>query len=197
MSGLDGSEQLEGLEGPPDQTHHAVEPPVRLQLHHSICSGSEGAVELATYGGRPAVAKLLGPDSSGLAAWRAEVAMYGRLEALQGVLVPELLDACHLELGVHFVAMGLVDGKPLSSLATVPDDVAASALHCLRSLQAHVPGFLHGDIRLPNILWLDRSGSGGAPPACMFLDFGRSSSNGTAAQQADEECVLRCLLGLP
>ena len=105
-------------------------------------------------GGAPAVVKLLGPDDYGLAQYEAELRMYRLLQPLQGQLVPRLLGAGHLDFGVHFLATSTIDGTPLSSLPHVTDSVASGALRALQRLQAVFPNFLHGDIRLENVLVL-------------------------------------------
>ena len=171
-----------------------------LQLHRELCSGSEGIVAAATYFGRPAVVKLLGPDRRGLAAWRREVDMYERLGALQGQLVPQLLGSGHLEAGVHYIALSCVEGTALSSLPAIPQRAMESALAGLRRLQEAVPGFLHGDLRLANIMWATPSHDGPAAAAaasCVLIDFGRSRSDGDSAQQAEEELMLRRMLRVP
>ena len=176
----------------------------------------------ATYFGRPAVVKLLGPDRRGLKAWRTEVDMYERLSALQGQLVPQLLGSGHLEVGVHYIALSCVEGTALSSLPAIPQRAAESALAGLRRLQETVPGFLHGDLRPANIMWASPSqegaaaavappsqegaaavappsqeGAAAAAPSCVFIDFGRSRSDGDSAQQAEEEVKLRRMLRVP
>ena len=149
--------------------------------------------------------------------------MYERLGALQGQLVPQLLGSGHLEVGVHYIALSCVEGTALSSLPAIPQRAAESALAGLRRLQEAVPGFLHGDLRPANIMWASPSqegaaattaspsqegaaattaspsqeGAAAAAPSCVFIDFGRSRSNGDSAQQAEEEVKLRRMLRVP
>ena len=170
-----------------------------LQLHHELCCGSEGIVAAATYSGRPAIVKLLGPDRGGLKAWRREVDMYQRLVALQGRLVPQLLGSGHLEAGVHYIALSCVEGTTFSSLPAIPQRAMESASAGLQLLQETVPGFLHGDLRPANIMWASPSEEGAASAAasCVFIDFGRSRCDGDSAQQAEEELMLRRMLRVP
>ncbi|KAG2445030.1 hypothetical protein HYH02_008898 [Chlamydomonas schloesseri] len=126
---------------------------VLLRFRQEIGPGSEGKVVAGTCDGVDCVIKLLGPDRSGLAAYRREVAAYAALEGLQGRHVPELLAWGKLAWGVRFLAVRRVaGGVPLSSLPRpVPAAVAAAALGALEAAQAACPGFVHGDVRLENV----------------------------------------------
>ena len=159
---------------------------------------------MGEYGGAPAVVKLFGPDRGGLAAYDRELKVYQKLEALQGQVVPCLLGAGYLTAGVHYLAVARIEGPPLSGLphiSTAVADAAACALGRLHSSQA---GFLHGDIRLQNVM-LARGctavGAGGAGNAddtdvrCMFIDFGRSQLGGSMAEQHKEVKLLKHLMG--
>lgn len=171
-----------------------------LMLDHEIAMGSEGSVVLGSYFGRPAIIKLLGPDRRGLRIWRTEVQMLERLKVLQGEWVPELLGSGHLEAGVHFIALSKVDGESLSKLRDnsggFPPGVGESAKAGLKRLREVVPGFLHGDIRLENVMWgVQGSANNRASSSCVFIDFGRSRADGSIVQQAQEELHLCSLLG--
>ncbi|PNH05089.1 hypothetical protein TSOC_008675 [Tetrabaena socialis] len=162
-------------------------------LSGQLSTGSEGAVLHGLCRGMAAVVKLLGPDDHGLAAYGREVQAYRALEPLQGKAVPVLLAAGHLAAGVHFLATGLVQGSPLSSLVPVPDAVARAAMRALERVHGTSPGFLHGDIRLQNMLLA--AGTGEDTPTCVVLDFGRSRLGGNTQQQEHERAQLRALLG--
>lgn len=165
-----------------------------LRLQRQLCRGSSGLVMVGEWSGEAAVVKLLGPDSEGLSALDQECSMYAELQAVQGKLIPCFLAAGHLAAGVHFLATGLIDGLPLSSLAVIPPAVAEAAVNALESLAATFPGFLHGDLRLANVLVLS-SGSNTAP-RCMWLDLARSRLDGTVRQQKAEQRHLKRLLGM-
>ena len=187
---------------PPSSPQQALPTPVMVDLHRKLCDGSAGAVVLGAYGGAPAVVKLLGPDDYGLAQYEAELHMYHLLEPLQGQVVPRLLGAGYLDFGVHFLATSTIDGTPLSSLPHVTDAVASGALLALQRIRDVLPGFLHGDIRLENVLVLSThggegggGGDGEADAACMFVDFACSQVGGSMAEQREEEKRLKRLTG--
>lgn len=168
-----------------------------ILLDREISGYSDGTVVLGAYDGRPAVIKLLGPDHHGLRAWRAEVEMYGRLRALQGERVPQLIGSGHLKAGVHYIALGKVFGDTISNLhGTIPTEAGESARQGLIRLREIVPGFLHGDLRPRNIMWgaCSAEGAAGEPsgrnPSCVFIDFGRSRINASDAEQRKEDLSL-------
>jgi tRNA A-37 threonylcarbamoyl transferase component Bud32 len=167
-----------------------------LQLHYKLCSGSAGAVVCGAYGADPAVVKLLGPDTHGLAEFRREVQAYTVLQKLQGNVVPHLLSVGRLVAGVHFIATRLIPGTPLSSLPTVPAPVADAAVHALsRAHEAHT-GFIHGDIRLQNIMLVDSASGSDTTVRCMVIDFGRSRLDGTPSDKVKEVKKLKRMLGM-
>ena len=159
---------------------------------------------MGKYGGAPAVVKLFGPDCGGLAAYDRELQVYHKLETLQGQVVPCLLGAGHLTAGVRYLAVARVEGPPLSGLPQIGPAVAAAAVCALGHLHSSHVGFLHGDIRLQNVM-LARGctavGAGGAGSAddtdvrCMFIDFGQSQLGGSIAEQHKEVKLLKHLMG--
>ncbi|KIZ02925.1 hypothetical protein MNEG_5034 [Monoraphidium neglectum] len=169
--------------------------------------GYSGLVVEGTYGGQPAIIKLYGPDDEGLDVCQQEVAAYGALAAVQGRLVPRMLGSGHARAGVWFVALEAVPGVPLSRLNPVPAAAAAAAVAALRELHSAVPGFVHGDIRLPNILFVeggrDAGGSdgwlGGAPKAgshCVIVDLGMARLGAAEEDVQAEQGLLERLLGV-
>lgn len=128
---------------------------VLLRFHQELASGgSEGLVMSGTCDGADCIIKLMGPDRCGLAAYEREVAAYAALEGLQGRHVPKLLAWGDLDFGVRFLALRRVAGaQSLSCLPRpLPAAVAAAALRALDAVQAACPGFVHGDVRLSNVV---------------------------------------------
>lgn len=170
-------------------------PPACLQLSDNrVCCGSAGEVVLGTCRGAAAVVKLLGPDNIGLAAFAQEWQMYAELHSVQGQLVPSLLAVGHLWAGVHFIATSRIDGVPLSSLTCIPEVVAVAAVKSLKTLYTAFPGFVHGDVRLANVLLVSESSD--AAPRCMWVDLARSRLDGTQKQREAELRKLKKLLGM-
>ncbi|KIZ06332.1 hypothetical protein MNEG_1630 [Monoraphidium neglectum] len=170
--------------------------------------GCSGLVVEGTYAGQPAIIKLYGPDDEGLDVCQQEVAAYGALAAVQGRLVPRLLGTGHAKDGVWFVALEALPGVPLSRLMPLPATVAAAALAALRELHNAVQGFVHGDIRLANILFVEgggdaggRGGDGrpdGAPKAggrCVIVDLGMARLGAAVEEVQAEQRLLERLLG--
>ena len=189
---LSSSESASPLNPEEEEDVALVRPVCALRLDYEISGASIGrSVVLGAYYGCPAVIKLLGPDSCGLRAWRAEVEMYGRLKALQGELVPQLLGSGHLNSGVHFIALGKVVGKTISALhGRIPPGAAESARQGLIRFREIVPGFLHGDIRPNNIMWGACSAERAGNPSCVFIDFGMSRIDASTVDQGQEELSL-------
>ncbi|KIY98652.1 hypothetical protein MNEG_9309 [Monoraphidium neglectum] len=162
-----------------------------------MCSGSAGDVMAGVYGGISAVIKLLGPDSAGLKAFDREARSYSLLRQEQGEVVPELLGTGWYPLaGVRYLAVRRIQGSPLSGLPAIPPAVAAAAVRALaRVHRAGGPGFLHGDVRLHNILLEEEAAaSSDGNPRCFVIDFGRASEGGSRAQQRREVEELQVLL---
>ncbi|PNH06126.1 hypothetical protein TSOC_007545 [Tetrabaena socialis] len=186
------------------QGQHGEEPPAgsladqphgMLVLHSKLCVGSAGLVVLGAYGGEPAVVKLLGPDDEGLTAYSRESSAYDAVQGLQGTVVPKLLAAGHANHGVYYIAVSRLPGQPLSEVAQpFPPGVVKAAEDALRQLHAACPGFLHGDIRLENMILLPPGSGGGDCAKCMAIDFGRARL-GRAQEQDMEVRQLRRLLG--
>ena len=149
---------------------------VLLRFQEELCAGSHGRVLAGTCDGVDCVIKLLGPDRSGLAAYEREVAVYTALEGLQGLHVPELLAWGDVDWGVRFLAVRRVaGGQPLSRLPRpIPAAVAATALRVLEAVQAACPGFVHGDMRLSNMLAVQA----GLPQPQPPLAAGAASAGG-------------------
>lgn len=107
-----------------------------------------------TCDGVDCVIKLLGPDRRGLAVYAREVAAYAALKRLQGLHVPKLLAWGDLDFGVRFLALRRVAGaQSLSCLPQpLPAVVAGAALQVLDAVQAACPNFVHGDLRLSNVV---------------------------------------------
>ncbi len=128
---------------------------VLLRFHQELASGGSGGLVMAgTCDGADCVIKLLGPDRRGLAAYEREVAAYAALKGLQGLHVPKLLAWGDLDYGVRFLALRRVAGaQSLSCLPRpLPAAVATAALRALDEVQAACPSFVHGDVRLSNVV---------------------------------------------
>ena len=156
---------------------------------------------MGKYGGAPAVVKLFGPDCGGLAAYDRELQVYHKLETLQGQVVPCLLGAGHLTAGACYLAVARVEGPLLSGLPQIGPAVAAAAVCALGRLHSSHAGFLHGDIRLQNVMLVRGCTAVGAGSAddtdvhCMFIDFGQSQLGGSMAEQHKEVKLLKHLMG--
>jgi serine/threonine protein kinase len=187
-----GSSSLSSWQRQPQQRTCNTGP----HLLHKICSGSAGDVMAGVYNGIPAVIKLLGPDSAGLEAFDREARSYSVLHQEQGEVVPQLLGVGWYPLaGVRYLAVRRIQGSPLSGLPTIPPSVAAAAVRALERVhRAGGPGFLHGDVRLQNILLEEAAASSDANPRCFIIDFGRASEGGSVAQQRQEVRELKALL---
>lgn len=163
----------------------------RLQLDKLLCEGSEGYVYQGSYSGTKAVFKLLGPARSPPNALRKEVAAYEALAPMQGKLLPTLLSTGSFKTGVWYIAVSFVEGTPLSQMDVISLEVAQAAVNALECL--HIEGnkgFLHGDIRLANVIYLESS------KKCNIIDFGRSKIGASHVQQAAEKQQLATLVGL-
>lgn len=110
----------------------------------------------------------------------------GALQPLQGVVVPEVLGWGHLMAGIYCLVTTRVDGVPLSQLSNVPDEVAAAAERALQQVCSVLPGFLHGDLRKPNIM-LHHKPDDTAPPKVFLLDFAASRLDGLPAEVAAQK----------
>lgn len=74
---------------------------------------------------------------------------------LQGSVVPRLA-AGHVGAGVYAIATTRIDGTPLSALAFIPEQVTRAAERALACIHAEITTFCHGDIRLENMLVVQR-----------------------------------------
>lgn len=166
-----------------------------VQLHGELCTGSAGLVTHGLCNGKPAVIKMYGPDDPGLATYRQELHVYKQLAVVQGRLVPELLGYGHLKAGVYFLATQYIQSEPLSAMANITPAIAKAALHALQQLQHARPGFLHGDIRLANVLLVGSAAGGDVDMKCMMIDFGQSKLNATRKDMQRELKQLKQVLG--
>ncbi len=158
--------------------------------------GDSGLVAHATLAGQAVVVKLYGPELDALEAYCTEFDAYSQLADLQGDVLPVLLAAgrpCpQVEDGVFAIAMRLVPGRTLRSMrGSIGVREAAAAMDALRQLHRRVPGFLHGDVRLSNVVLLPggreegegRERKGEGPPQCVVLDLGAARWGGTEEEQ--------------
>eukprot|EP00877_Chromochloris_zofingiensis_P011390 jgi/Chrzof1/6504/Cz18g13220.t1 len=181
---------------PPQHMHVDQAPGARdviIRLEAVMCEGSAGTVVRGGWWGDPAVFKLHGPDAVGLHDWKTEVAMYDRLSAEQGQLLPRMVGHGSMVAGMQYIALEKIDGVDLSDLPCITDDVAAAAMDALVTLQQHHPGFVHGDIRLENIMLL-ATPRPGESSSVMLIDLAWSKLGGSEAQQECEVQELTQLL---
>lgn len=164
---------------------------MRLQFERQLCDGCHGLVLAGKLSNRAAVFKLLGPNHEGMTAYYTELAALRYLSAKAVPAAVRLISASHLSAGVHYLATEFVAGTALSAVHPITPAIADAAVAALRTVHAAHPGFLHGDIRLPNVMLV--SGSD-APPECKIIDFGASSFNGCKAKQDQEMLQLQQLL---
>ncbi|PNG99895.1 hypothetical protein TSOC_014315 [Tetrabaena socialis] len=184
--------------------------PVRLCFLDLLAQGGDGIVFHGTCDGAPAVIKVFTWELCALAAYWQESVAYRALTMLQGSVVPLVLAHGKLPYGLRYIALRPIEGgEPLSGcLQPFPRAVAVAALRALQEVQAACPGFVHGDVRLENLLLVRAPGRGGAaegegePDAlggaalrCVLLDFARSRMDGSEQQQQRELAQLRQLLG--
>ncbi len=157
-----------------------------------IRHGHATLVAHTTLAGQEAVVKLYGPEPDGLKAYCAEFDAYRALEKLQGDIVPVMLAAgraCPVEEGDAFaIATRLVPGLTLEDVlyehGSVGEQVGEAAMEALRRLHAAVPGFLHGDLVLDNVVLVEQEA--GQPPRCVILGFGMARLDATPEEQAEE-----------
>lgn len=164
---------------------------LQLELADLLCEGSEGLVYRGNFGGTSAAIKLFGPGKSSLAAGYREITAYQAFKRQQGKLIPRLLSVGTFGPDVHYIASGLVQGTALSELDVISTEVKEAAVSALAQLHAEEnAAFLHGDIRLENVICVEGSNS------CVIIDFGRSRLGADAAEQAAEKQQLTALLAL-
>ncbi|KAG2452471.1 hypothetical protein HYH02_002711 [Chlamydomonas schloesseri] len=202
-----------------------------LQFLQQLGHGRDGMVFRCMYDGRPAVIKVYSWERHQVKAAAREEAAYRALAALQGSVVPKVMVTGRLSgdlRALRCLVMEPVEGRarPLSDCGyrrPFPEHVQAAAQQALsrahaEGFQADRGGFLHGDVRLANILLVGGGGGGGEDEAeavqqaqegasvahkaqaeeqvrCVLLDFGSSRLDGSAAEQAAELAKLRRLLG--
>lgn len=119
------------------------------------------------------------------------------MQPLQGHYIPRKLAWGQLAAGIHILATARVDGVPFSDLQSPQQQKAAAAAaaadKALQQIHSLQPGFLHGDLRLANIL-LQRGVDDAAPPTAVFIDFAASRLDGTPAEVEAETRQLKSLL---
>ncbi len=138
----------------PQLPHTSV---VQLQFLAALGHGRDGTVFRGTCGGQPAIIKVYTWEDHQLAAYYREALAYQALEALQGKVVPKVLAHGRMKGGLaslRYLAMRPVrGGVPLSDHPRpFPDEVARAAVRALAVVHRGVPGLLHGDVRLENVL---------------------------------------------
>ena len=155
--------------------------------------------------GRLVAIKVFSSCEDSVAASKAEASIYSHLQDLQGVVIPTCLGTGQVPLtGTGLLLMSLVVGRPLSSLsidcldARTRKEVGEAAMQSLTLI--HKRGVAHGDIRLANILYLDKKESRSlkgedldstispivaTPSRIMILDFGRSFLAGKKTLQVE------------
>lgn len=173
-------------------------PPVRLYCGDTLAVGCNGPVFSGTCNGAPAIVKVFTWDADAHDAYRREVAAYRALARLQGSVVPEVLDYGRMRFGLRYIALRPVEGgQPLSSCEwPFPRAVAKAAVKALQTAHATCEGFVHGDVRLENMLLLRQgAAAGGGTPRCVLLDFEWSRTDGDKEQQEQEQAQLERLLG--
>lgn len=119
------------------------------------------------------------------------------MQSLQGVSVPQLLAYGPLAAGVHYLATKQVEGMPFPPLHTMSQEAATAAATgaekvLLQICEQH-PGFVHGDLRLANLL-LVHNNDDTAVPTVMLIDFAASRLDGSAADVCAQFRELRSLL---
>lgn len=121
----------------------------------------------------------------------------GAMQSLQGVLVPQLLAYGPLAAGVHYLATKQVNGISFPPWDSMSQEAAAAAAagaeKVLRQICQQHPGFVHGDLRLPNLLLL-HSSDNTATPGVMLIDFAASKLDGSASEVQAQFQELRLLL---
>jgi hypothetical protein len=103
------------------------------------------------------------------------------------------LGAGRLQAGVFFLAIAIVQGVPLSKVARPARHHSDAALKALARLHS-VPGFLHGDLHLDNIIMLQAPDGQDTDIRCVILEFESSRFDASPAQQRKEQRRLGRLL---
>lgn len=120
-------------------------------------------------------------------------ALAATLAPVQGSAVPKLLACGQLGVGVRYIATARVDGVPYSRLPSVHEAAAEAAVRAMQQIRSVWPCFLHGDIRLANIM-LQKPGVDTAAPTAVILDFAASRLDGSPREVAAESRQLSSLL---
>lgn len=104
-------------------------------------------------------------------------AITGALKSCQGDQLPGFLGWGHLLAGIYYVVTAYVEGVPCNELSNELQAAAAAraAEAALQQICAVQPGFLHGDLRRPNVLI--KQGSNDV--TAVIIDLAASRLDGT------------------
>ncbi|KAG2492240.1 hypothetical protein HYH03_009484 [Edaphochlamys debaryana] len=184
---------------PSSQTPEAAHPwaggTVELDLGEALDFGHDGVLFWGQCGGCPAVIKVFTWGRH--AAYQREAQAYERLRSLHGSVLPRVLAAGRLPGGLRFIALQPLHDQPLSRLPRpLAPAVQAAALAALRAAQDAHPGFVHGDVRPANFMWVAPAEGGAGAEAAGAEGAGGEGAgaaqggSGGAAGGGGPRCVL-------
>lgn len=140
-------------------------------MYKMQCSGNS-AVMRGTYGNEACIMKVMNVTTEeGCEQVATEIAVYRRLQDLQGNSIPKFLGYGNL-CGVVDILILEACGEP-DYCATV--DVLKELLQ-----QIHARGFLHGDVELRNVVCHARRGH-------VLIDFGCSKVDNISEREKEDE----------
>jgi len=152
-------------------------------------SGATSIVLQGRFQGKGCAVKLLLLEDA--RSWVREAAAYQHLQVLQGCCLPKLLGVGLTCQGACcFLALELVPGVPLGCGMGISQAVACAAVNALQ--QVHDLGYIHGDVRLENLM---RQDTAGGTSGAVLVDLGRASP-GSIQERNMEMASLRQLLDL-